>query len=204
MKSRNWVKLFLSTLALGGITTAFIGFVLKWAEYKPLFIEFDIGEILALLVWFIGVGFIFSMISQAGFFAYLTVHRFGLGFFRSSWTATQLVLILFVLFDLVYFREQFFSQNPNTINSYLIMALCIVLVAFLVAFIKMKQTNRKAFVPTLFFMIVITVIEWYPAIRTNESSWLALMLIPLLVCNTYQLLILPKLLETKREKTVEA
>ena len=58
---------------------------------------------------------------------------------------------------------------------------------------KAKQTNKDAFVPALFFMIVITVIEWMPTLRVNEKSWLYLMLIPLLVCNAYQLLILHKL-----------
>lgn len=204
VKSRNWVRLFLSTLAVGGVTTGLVGFALKWDEYQVLFINFDIGEILALVVWFIGVGFIFSMISQAGFFAYLTVHRFGLGFFRSSWNITQLVLILFVLFDIVYFRDQFFTQKPNSIDSYLSMAGLIVLAAIVISFMKTKQTNNKAFVPTLFFMIVVTIIEWYPAIRTNDTSWLFLMLIPLIVCNAYQLLVLPKLLEHKKEKAVEA
>jgi len=47
-------------------------------------------------------------------------------------------------------------------------------------------------------MIVVTTIEWFPALRTNEESWLYLMLFPLLICNMYQLLILPKLLTHAR------
>ena len=35
------------------------------------------------LLWLFGIGLIFSLVSQMGFFAYLTVHRFGLGIFKS-------------------------------------------------------------------------------------------------------------------------
>lgn len=202
VKSRNWVRLFLSTLAVGGVTTGLIGFALKWDEYKPLFIHFDFLEILAVLVWLIGVGFIFSLISQAGFFAYLTVHRFGMSLFRSAWNTAQIILIIFVLFDIVYFRYQFFAHKSDSILSYLVLSLFIVIVSFVIAYIKMKQTNKRAFIPALFFMNVITIAEWFPAIRTNEESWLYIMLIPLLACNAYQLLILPKIIEKK--KVVEA
>ncbi|WP_312499767.1 KinB-signaling pathway activation protein, partial [Bacillus luti] len=79
MNSRKWVRLFLTTLFLGGISTVFIGFVLEWDEYAKFFQNFDVKEILAISFWLMGVGFIFSVISQMGFFAYLTIHRFGLG-----------------------------------------------------------------------------------------------------------------------------
>jgi KinB signaling pathway activation protein len=51
----------------------------------------------------------------------------------------------------------------------------------------------SAFIPALFFMIVVTTIEWVPVLRVNEESWLFLMLFPLIVCNAFQLLMLPKL-----------
>ncbi|MBJ3789257.1 KinB signaling pathway activation protein KbaA, partial [Bacillus sp. OA1] len=104
MNSRKWVRLFLTTLFLGGISTVIIGFVLEWDKYNKFFQNFDGKEILAVSFWLMGVGFIFSVISQMGFFAYLTIHRFGLGMFRSSslWNAVQLFFIAFVLFDFVY------------------------------------------------------------------------------------------------------
>ncbi|MED4869618.1 KinB-signaling pathway activation protein, partial [Geobacillus stearothermophilus] len=131
--------------------------------------------------------------SQAGFFAYLTVHRFGLGMFRSLWNAVQLVLIIFVLFDLVYFRYMVFADKGDSIIPYVLTALFILAVGLAVAYIKSAQTNKGAFVPALFFMVVVTVIEWFPVLRINDRDWLYLMLIPLLVCNAYQLLILHKL-----------
>ncbi|MED4876517.1 KinB-signaling pathway activation protein [Anoxybacillus geothermalis] len=193
MNSRKWVRLFLTTLLIGGIATAAVGIVLNWKEFGHLLVRFEVIEFLAVLLWHVGVGFIFSVISQAGFFAYLTVHRFGLGMFRSLWNAVQLVLIMFVLFDLVYFRYMAFADKGDSIIPYVLTALFILAVGLAVAYVKSAQTNKGAFVPALFFMVVVTVIEWFPVLRINDQDWLYLMLIPLLVCNAYQLLILHKL-----------
>ncbi|OPX03493.1 KinB-signaling pathway activation protein [Geobacillus proteiniphilus] len=193
MNSRKWVRLFLSTLLIGGIATAAVGIVFNWEEFGRLLLRLEMVEFMAVLLWHIGVGFIFSVISQAGFFAYLTVHRFGLGIFRSLWNAVQVVLIMFVLFDLVYFRYMTFADKGDSIIPYLLTALFILVVGLVVAYVKSAQTNKGAFVPALFFMVVVTVIEWFPVLRINDRDWLYLMLIPLLVCNAYQLLILHKL-----------
>ncbi|AST00771.1 MULTISPECIES: KinB-signaling pathway activation protein [Geobacillus] len=193
MNSRKWVRLFLSTLLIGGIATAAVGIVFNWEEFGRLLLRLEMVEFMAVLLWHIGVGFIFSVISQAGFFAYLTVHRFGLGIFRSLWNAVQVVMIMFVLFDLVYFRYMAFADKGDSIIPYLLTALFILVVGLVVAYVKSAQTNKGAFVPALFFMVVVTVIEWFPVLRINDRDWLYLMLIPLLVCNAYQLLILHKL-----------
>jgi KinB signaling pathway activation protein len=202
LNSRNWVRLFLTTLLVGGISTSIVGFALRWGEYQKFFTSFDLIEILSILFWLIGVGFIFSIISQMGFFAYLTIHRFGLGIFRTAalWNAIQIVLILFVVFDLIYFRYQLFAAEGESILSYILLALFLVIFSLAVAYIKMKQTNKMAFIPALFFMIVVTAVEWVPALRVNEGNWLYLMLIPLLICNAYQLLLLTKLSQVKKAK----
>lgn len=182
----------MSTLLVGGLATGIIGFIVRWDEFQPYFTDFNILKILSTLIWLFGVGLIFSVVSQMGFFAYLTVHRFGLGMFKSIklWNAVQIVLTLFVLFDLVYFRYRAFGGG---VGPYLFDAGFVLVVALIVAYIKAKQTNKEAFVPAVFFMVVVTVIEWVPVLRVNEDSWLYLMLIPLLICNAYQLLILHKL-----------
>lgn len=193
MTSRNWVHLFLTTLAVGAVTTAVVGFIVRWSEFQHLLSDFNILEFLSILVWLMGVGLIFSILSQMGFFAYLTVHRFGLGIFKSLWNPVQVLLIAFVLFDLVYLRFATFAENGESIMSYLGLAVIVLVAGLIVAFMKVKQTNKEAFIPALFFMIVVTVVEWVPVLRVNEHSWLYLMLFPLLVCNAYQLLVLHKL-----------
>ncbi|AGX02189.1 MULTISPECIES: KinB-signaling pathway activation protein [Bacillaceae] len=200
MTSRNWVRLFLSTLLLGAIATGITGFIVRWEEYQPLFADFEVLEIISVLFWLAGVGLIFSILSQMGFFAYLTVHRFGLGIFRSLWNGVQVVLILFALFDLVYLRYSNFAENGESYGPYIALALIVLAAGLAAAFLKARQTNKGAFIPALFFMVVVTSVEWTPALRVNEESWVYLMLFPLLICNAYQLLILHKLNESSMKK----
>ncbi len=198
MNIRNWVRLFLHTFVLGGLVTVVTGFAVQWGKYKALFVSFDVLEILSITIWLVGVGFIFSAISQMGYFAYLTVHRFGLGFFRSLWNPVQAVIIAFVLFDFVYFRYKQFAGVNDSIGPYLLFALFLLLIGLSIAYIKSQQTNRHAFIPALFFMVCITIIEWFPVLRVNDQDWFHLMLYPLLICNAYQLLMLPKYIERSK------
>ena len=94
MKSRNLVKLFFSTLIIGAVTTGIVGFIVRWDKFSQFFTNFDLLEIISVLFWLMGVGLIFSLLSQMGFFAYLTIHRFGLGIFKSVklWNSVQIVL----------------------------------------------------------------------------------------------------------------
>jgi KinB signaling pathway activation protein len=142
-----------------------------------------------------------------GFFAYLTIHRFGLGIFKSVslWNAVQIVLILFGLFDLVYLRYENFANPNGSILPYFGPAIILLVVSLTVAWFKTKQTNRDAFIPAMFFMIVVTLVEWVPVLRVNEKSWLYLMMFALLACNAYQLLILHKLnLQSEQERQKRA
>jgi KinB signaling pathway activation protein len=197
VNSRKLVYLFVSTLLLGGFTTALVGVVRGWDEYIVLLSDGNVIEFLSVLFWFIGVGFIFSLISQMGYFAYLTVHRFGLGIFKSTslWNAVQLVLVFFVLFDLVYFRYEAFRTQGESLLTYMIPALLIAIYSSIIAYIKQKETSKEAFIPALFFLVVVTILEWFPVLRINEVDWLYLMIIPLLLCNTWQLLILHRLVK---------
>ena len=81
MTSRNVVKLFFSTLLIGGIATGITGFIVRWNEFASYFIDFNMVKIVSTFLWLFGVGLIFSLVSQMGFFAYLTIHRFGLRYF---------------------------------------------------------------------------------------------------------------------------
>lgn len=195
MTSRNLVKLFGNTLLVGGITTAIVGLFVRWHELQPYFIDFKIGEIVSAIVWLIMMGFLFSVISQMGFFSYLTIHRFGLGIFKSAslWNAIQVVLILFGLFDLIYLRYVNFAKPGDSILPYFVPALLLLVAGLIVAWMKSKQTNREAFIPALFCMIIVTLVEWVPVLTVNSKSWLYVMVFALMACNAYQLLILHKL-----------
>ena len=63
----------------------------------------------------------------------------------------------------------------------------------IVAYVKVKK-QIKSICAALFFMVVVTILEWVPALRINDTDWLYLMVIPLLLCNAYQLLVLHRLI----------
>ena len=60
------------------------------------------------------------------------------------------------------------------------------------------MTNRNAFVPTLFFMFAVTVLEAVPALKLDIAASTIFMLAPLLVCNAWQILTLHKILDNKK------
>ncbi|KAA9011001.1 KinB-signaling pathway activation protein [Niallia endozanthoxylica] len=202
MTSRNVVKLFFSTLLIGALVTGITGFIIRWDEFASYFLNFNILKIIFTFFWLCGVGLIFSLVSQVSFFAYLTVHRFGLGIFKSAslWNGVQIVFILFALYDLVYFRYKSYAEPGEGILPYLAPAVMILVVGLVVAYFKVKQTNKSAFIPAVFFMVVATILEWVPIIRLNDYNWLYLMVFPLIVCNAYQLLILHKLNEDSNKE----
>lgn len=183
MKSRDVVRLFFSTLVVGGMSTVCVSFVERWGEYSELLLRGEVQQILSLLLWFVCVGFMFSLVSQMGFFAYLTVHRLGIGFFRSMWSEIQVILIIVALGDFLFF------QGNNVEQYWIVLALLGVSIG--VAYKKAQQTNKSAFIPSVFFMTVVTLIEWIPAISADDNGrWMYHMLIPLLICNGYQLFML--------------
>jgi len=197
LNSRKVVFLFFTTLIIGSISGALVGIVLRWENLSSDgFLNLLFG-----VIWLLGISAAFSLVSQMGFFAYLTIHRFGLGLFKSAslWNRIQVVIIGFVLFDLVYFRYISFAEEGESILSYALVALFLLLYGLVVAYIKAKETNRGAFVPALFVIVVVTTIEWVPALTANDPKWLWLYFTPLLVTNTYQTLILHRLTDPNKK-----
>lgn len=201
MNSRHVVQLFMTTLLVGGLTGGIAGMIIRWGEFKTYVTSFELLAMMTTFMWLFGVGLIFSVISQAGFFAYLTIHRFGLAICKSVflWNRVQVLLIFFVVFDLIYLRYLKFGSGEGLV-SYIVQAIALVVIGLVIAFLKMKQTNSQAFIPALFFMIVVTIVEWTPVLRENDTSWLYFMLVPLLVCNAYQLFMLHIFIERSQQE----
>lgn len=203
MNSRKWVGFFLKTLILGGVTGLIISFFVKTDAYTRVLDPIDLFQLLGVVLFFLGLGFVFSLISQTGFFVYLFINQFGLGFFRTFWPSVQLLLVAFVVFDLIYFPYSS-TDGEGSLFLYIVMSAAILVYGLIIAKIKAKETNQSAFVPALFLMVVMTAIEWVPGLRTTGTDYAWLMIIPLLVCNTYQLLILHRIThpEQKENKNV--
>ncbi|GAA0434678.1 KinB signaling pathway activation protein KbaA [Lentibacillus halophilus] len=192
MNSRKLTGLFFKTLVIGGVVGLVTSFFVKSASYANNLNPIDWMELIGLLFFFVGLGLVFSVISQTGFFAYLFINQFGLSLFRSYWSAVQVLLIAFVLFDLIYFP--YINTNDDiSLLWFILMAVVIFVYGWIVSVIKVRATNRRAFIPSLFLMVVMTSVEWVPGLTAKGTDYAWLMIVPLLVCNTYQLLILHKL-----------
>lgn len=198
MNSRKWVGLFLKTLLIGGIAGLITSFFVKTASYTQNLNPIDFMELFGLFVFFIGLGLVFSVISQTGFFAYLFINQFGLSLFRTFWPTVQMLLIAFVVFDLVYFPYNA-ANGEGSLLLYILMAAGILGYGWIIAKIKAHQTNQRAFIPALFLMVVMTAIEWIPGLRSSGVDYAWLMIIPLLACNTYQLLVLHRITNSSNE-----
>lgn len=185
-------------MLIGGVITAIAGLIIRWNIFWPYLANGEIGEFLAAFFWMIFLGFTMSVIAQAGYFAYLTLHQIGVNVFRSLtlWNWVQILLIIIVIVDLIIFR---FAPYANSFSSWLLyIALLVFLIsaAIATAVKKIQLTGKKhVLIPSIFFMIVVTTLEWIIALmgrQENIDTYVTLLLFPLVAVNAYQLLILPK------------
>lgn len=197
----NLKKLFIlmaTTSLLGGISilTTAVGLSYEGIQGKTW------GDIIAVGIWLFFIGVLFSIISQMGYFAYLSIHRFGLSIFKSVklWNRVQIVLIAFTFFDLVYLRYFAFHQEGQSILPYIGLPIVLFLASLIGAYIKAKETQQFTFIPALFFLFVITTIEILPVLTQDDTNWVILMLVPTFLCNVWQLLLLHRLLNSGKEK----
>ncbi|MNJ42410.1 hypothetical protein D3C77_373810 [compost metagenome] len=139
-----------------------------------------------------------SVYSQMGFFAYLMMNYMGNGVFsRRTWQYVQIVLTALALLELMFFRL-FLGQEQSGISD-IILGAIILIVACAVAFYKAKLTNGTAWIPTLFFMIAVTIVEMIGVLKIGVDAATAWIVAPLIACNAYQILILHKVLKSTRD-----
>lgn len=198
MTIRNWLKFFSMCMLIGGAVTAFASLIIRWNFFWPFLSNGEIGEFLAAFLWMIFLGFTMSVIAQAGYFAYLTLHQIGVNVFRSLtlWNWVQVLIIIVILVDLIIFRFAPHAKNFNDWLLYIGLLLFLIFAAIATAIKKIQLTGKKhILIPSIFFMIVITTLEWIIALmgrQDNIDTYVTLLLFPLVAVNAYQLLILPK------------
>lgn len=194
MTLRNWWKMFWSTLLVGTATGLVVGLALalgdaEFRAYKAMEIGYNV---LMMAV----AGMMFSILSQMGFFAYMTLNYIARDMFRkpTTWKLIQLFLILTVPFEIWLFMWK------GAWYAFLIGALVILAVSVAVAAWKVRMTNPNAWVPTLFFMFVGTMLETAIAVQVGNSGAMILMIVPLLACNAWQILKLHTLVKPTESK----
>ncbi len=197
MTIRNWFKFFFNALWIGGFVTAVAGLIVRWEFFTNYLQAGEIGQFVGALLWMVFLGFTMSVVAQMGFFAYLTVHQFGVNIFKTLtlWNWVQLLIIMVVLFDLIFFRFRLTSEDTERSLLYLFLLATLMIVSGITAYLKAQWTKKHTLISALFFMIVITTLEWLPALMVREGNidtWVTILLFPLLAVNAYQMLALPK------------
>lgn len=185
MNSRKFVHMFLHTLWIGWLVGLLTSFAVDASIYGEYLSPFDGKELFGLFLFYSGKGLVYTVIAQTGFFAYLFVNMYGQNFFKSFWPTVQVLIIAFVLFDIVYF-----TSKELTLLFRVGLMLAILIGGVIVAIFKVRQTNRSAFVPALFVMIVILTLELSLVLRTGEATEIMLMLLPIFAATAFQLMML--------------
>lgn len=204
MLKRMWFLCWTTTL-LGAATGILTWAVLRFLNPGFIFIDDQISkyELSSLLLGIFTIAFI----SIIGFIAFVFGRFYILGILRNRvmvWVGIQIFFIVLTIFDLIFVRFKKFAVADDSVWSYLGLPLFILAVSVIVTAWKVRLTNRHAVIPTLFFMIVVTVLEIMPSLSVNRMEYIVYMLVPLLVCNSWQILTLHKLVGPQGAKPKEA
>jgi KinB signaling pathway activation protein len=186
---RNWVKMFWSTLFIGGATAAVVGLALAASDGEMF--QWNVMEFGYNVLSMGMAGFMFSILSQMFFFAYMTLNFIARDMFRgpSTWKLIQIFFIVTVPFEIYMFM-----WNGSLTKFVLGFAVLLVL-SLGTAYWKVKMTNSHAFIPSVFFMLVFTLVETAIAIQVSNDEATLLMASALITCNAWQLLRLHKIVK---------
>lgn len=178
---------FWSTLLLGAVASLLLGMILQ-----SMLGQFHWLDLLLL-------GLTFSSVSILGFFCYLVFQWLARGLIRTS-RNFRILLFLLLLSAIGYLAFIFHRQFAEKWWAYSILFLMLAL-SLVVSWLKVRWTNPSAFIPTLFFMVVVTTFESIPSINSKEGQLpiesVFFTILILLICNAWQILQLHRLTEPK-------
>ncbi|WP_259391692.1 KinB-signaling pathway activation protein [Paenibacillus sp. 1011MAR3C5] len=192
MNIKKWFFLFWSTMAIGALVCVVVGSVMLLTNQEFGFLGFEATGFNAMMMAISGL--MIGAFSQMGFFAYLTLNYIALSVFRKKylWNALQGYTTLFAVFALGYVLYEDRANNW----FFWVLPLVVLVLSFVMTWLKVKQTNKSALIPTMFLMFVVTFIEAWPALQgvTNVAA-IIFMMSPLFVCNAYQNMMMHRLLK---------
>lgn len=191
MNLKKWIYLLWTTLVVGAVVSLVAGLLLQWTHTVQLNGTADFFVNMALLL---GVGIMVSVYSQMGFFAYLMLNYMGSGVFsKVTWKYIQIGLTVLALMELLFLRV-FLGEEKNGISD-VVLGIIILVISCLTAYFKVKATNNSAWIPTLFFMISVTIVEMVGVLNIGVDQATVWIGAPLIACNAYQIMILHRLLK---------
>ncbi|MEY8598319.1 MULTISPECIES: KinB-signaling pathway activation protein [Mammaliicoccus] len=199
MTLKYLIQFYRNTLLIGVIVTYISSLIFGYDKVTKYLVAGEVGEFVAASIWFVVVGLLVATISQLAYFIYLFINQLGIGIFGKIWPHVQIVVTVFAIFDLVYFRFLRFGGTDQII-SFIWLPIVVIIVAIITSNIKNKQSKKNLWIPSMFFMIVMTTVELIPFLRVEDTSWIYLTIFGLLLCNSYQLIMLPKYNELSLEE----
>jgi len=187
------MKLFSATILIGGVVSLVTGVIM--ANLDPGFEIPKADDWLYNLTNMLLSGLTLGAFAHMGFFAYLTLNYIARSIFKRPylWVAFQGFVTVFVLVEVAV--NLYDTNFPD--YAFWAVPLALAAASAVVSWRKVKETTAGSWVPAMFFMIVITVLEANPAFREGSIAALVYMMLPLFLCNTYQLMMLHRLLGDK-------
>lgn len=201
MTLRKWFFLFWSTMGVGAVVSMVGGLIMLLTDQEFGFLGFEATGFNLLMMFLAGITI--GAFSQMGFFAYLTLNYIALSVFRKKylWNALQGYTTVFAVFLLGYLLYEGRTNNW----FFWLLPLGLLIFSLVASWLKVKQTNRNAFIPTMFLMFVVTAIEGYPALQgDNNVATVLFMLLPLFACNCYQNYQMAKLVPANTADSAQA
>lgn len=194
------MTLFGMTILIGALAAAVTGVCMQLGDPEFRNIEAD-GWLYNILMMAL-IGLTFGAFAHMGFFAYLMLNYIARSIFKRPylWVALQGFIALFVLVEIAYWT--YGTNFPR--STYWTVPLILLAVSLAVAWRKVHETTSGAWIPTVFFMIAVTVLEAIPAFRTGSIPSLVFQMVPLFVCNAYQIMQLHRILGTASTQRVVA
>ncbi|GIP41460.1 KinB-signaling pathway activation protein [Paenibacillus sp. J31TS4] len=200
-KLLHWIW---TTLAIGTLASLVLGiFLIAYSEEFSFLEVSAAGFNVETIIFVILGGATISVLSQMGFFSYLVLRYIAIGIFKSRllWDILQVMLILITFFDFIYLRYTNFKVEGQNVIDFSLVPVVLLFLSLAVTYWKVKETNKSAFISTLFFLFVATTIEAVPALKLNSISSDLFMLTPLFVCNAWQIMLLHRIVGNKKEPT---
>ncbi|WP_145153628.1 KinB-signaling pathway activation protein [Paenibacillus xylanexedens] len=198
MNLRKWFFLFWTALLIGAAGALGTGLIMMLVNGEK---TNGLNDFLLYLLILFGSGIMISVYSQMGFFAYLILNYMGKGVFpKRGWQIVQIVLTVLALLDVMFLR--LFVGGDRERISDIVLGIIILAAAIVTAYVKVKLTHISALVPTLFFMIAVTIVETIGVLRIDVNAATIFIVVPLLLCNAYQMLILHRLVDVSTNQSV--
>ncbi|QAY68586.1 KinB signaling pathway activation protein [Paenibacillus protaetiae] len=178
-------------MLVGLAASVITGSIMQWTDHDFGFMGLKAAGFNAFMMAIVGL--MFGAFSHMGFFAYLTLNYIALSIFRKSylWNALQGYSTLFAAGWMGY---MLYKERSEGVLFWLL-PLGLLACAAIVSYVKIKQTNSSAFIPSMFLLFTITFIEAWPALQGELNvAAIIFMMIPLFACNAYQIMMLHRIL----------